>query len=165
MFLIPIWTEVTIWKIINRLSKLFKFFLLSNLWARKNMNEASSEFRRLRNAVASEVRRIPEGIMSIICGHRSCDDLWSVPNHILTSKRNLGLSSIGDAGATGGLYCGSGLGLGGGGVCIIARASFGNRSGGAEHCDAARPTSSSVSVRSVSVPTAKKRGMDEFLED
>lgn len=77
MFLIPIWTEVTIWKIINRLSKLFKFFLLSNLWARKNMNEASSEFRRLRNAVASEVRRIPEGIMSIICGHRSCDDLWS----------------------------------------------------------------------------------------
>lgn len=39
------------------------------------------------------------------------------------------------------------------GGCKRARASLGNKSGGAEHCDAARPTSSSVSVLSLSVPT------------
>lgn len=77
--------------------------------------------------------------------HQSC---------LITSNRSLGLSSVSTAGAgVGGLY-GSLVGLdAGGGVCSIARASLGSRSGGAEHCEDARPTSSSVSVRSLSVPT------------
>lgn len=77
----------------------------------------------------------------------------------LTSNRSLGLSSSRrGAGEGGGLLTDSETLAervgGGGGVCSRARASLGSKSGGAEHWDAARPTSSSVSVRSLSVPTA-----------
>lgn len=91
--------------------------------------------------------------------------LFQVQQPQLTSNRSLGFSSwwsgagAGDAGLYGGSWRREGRG---GGVEGASRAlaSLGSRSGGAEHCDAARPTSSSVSVRSLSVPTGKTRFLD-----